>query len=283
MVAGPNGSGKTTLIRALRAAQDISLPTLYINADDLRDERRLDARAAQRLAESLRLEAIAAGRGFMYETVMSHPSKIAELQTAVRAGYAITAVFVATEDPEINIERVALRVADGGHDVPRDRIRARHRRSLALAPSAIGFAAHAYIYDNTSWGGESAQQLQAVLVQTRLSAATARLVAWVRELIDTVNTRAAELEDIYSSAEERAALTIPNLVDGVTDGPIAVAGRHFVLQMDQASSKTIIHDRALLSRAPLRRRHYRIEYAQGVSKVTRRAGAPIRAVKPTAK
>ena len=37
----------------------------------------------------------------------------------------------------INIARVAQRVAQGGHDVPRDRIVARYHRTMALLPDAI--------------------------------------------------------------------------------------------------------------------------------------------------
>lgn len=283
MVAGPNGSGKTTLIQALRASRDITLPDLYINADDLRRERRLDARGAQKLAQSLRWEAIVHGRSLMYETVMSHPSKIAELQSAARAGYAITVVFVGTGDPDVNIERVSLRVADGGHDVPKDRIRARHARSMALAPSAIGFATQAYVYDNTGWGTESAQQLQAARVGTDLRATVERPVAWVSGLIQKVNARAAELEDLYRSAKECASLVVPNFFNSVCDGNIVEIGAHYVLQSDRAGSSIMIHDKALLSKPIVAQQNYRIEYDQGVSKVTRRSNARIGTVKKPAK
>ena len=283
MVAGPNGSGKTTLIRALRAARDIALPALYINADDLRAQRSLDARAAQRLAESLRLQAIAAGRSLLYETVMSHPSKIAELQAAAKVGYAITVVFVATDDPNVNIERVALRVADGGHDVPRDRIRARHTRSLALAPCAIAFATHAYVYDNTAWGTEATQQLQAVLARLTLQPTVERPAMWVGELIETVNARAIELEDFYRSTKSGTDVTVPNLYGSVSEGPIAVSGKHYALQLDSTGGKALLHDKALLSKPVLQRHSYRIEYVEGVSKVTRRSSGRLRAVKPARK
>lgn len=279
MVAGPNGSGKTTLIETLRASPEISLPPLYINADDLSREDGLGARAAQKLAASRRRQAIADGHSFLYETVMSHPSKIAELQAAAAAGYAITVVFIATDNPEINIQRVALRVAAGGHDVPRDRIRARHRRSLGLAPSAIAFAAHAYVYDNTAWGSEAAHQLQGVLVGATLQPAVNRPVAWVSQLIDTVNARAAELEDIYKSAQGRTSLALPDLNAGVTEGPIIAAGKHYVLQIDQTSGSALVHDKTLLTKPVLHRQLYRIEYDQGVSKITRRTSARIRAVR----
>jgi predicted ABC-type ATPase len=278
MVAGPNGSGKTTLIQTLRASAEISLPAIYINADDLGRQRGLDARAAQQLATSLRLDAIARRQSFLYETVMSHPGKIAELQAAAGAGYAITVVFVATDDPNINIERVALRVADGGHDVPRERIRARHRRSLALAPSAISFAAHAYIYDNTDWGTEGVRQLQAVLIGSRLQPTSAQPAHWIAVLIQRANERAAELEDLHQSVKDRMPLGLPNLKRSVSDGVIAVAGQHFALQIDQASTLALVHDKALLPKPVTQRRSYRIEYTEGVGTVARRATARIRAV-----
>lgn len=278
MVAGPNGSGKSTLIHALRAAGDVTLPARYINADDLRRERRLDARAAQKLAETLRWEAIAQRQSFIYETVMSHPSKIAELQAAAQAGYAITVVFVATGDPAVNIERVALRVADGGHDVPKDRIRARHTRSLALAPSAIAFAAHAYVYDNTAWGTEAVQQLQAVLAGARLRPVAQPPAAWVAKLIEKVNARAAELEDLHKTIAETGGLVLPDLHNSVTEGIISAAGEHYALQIDRATAKAVLHDQALLAKPVVRRHTYRIAYDQGVATVTRRPSARIRAV-----
>ncbi len=279
MVAGPNGSGKTTLIRALRASRAVVLPEHYINADDLKQERGLDDRAAQKLAETLRLEAIADGRSFLYETVMSHPSKIAELQAAAIAGYTIAVIFIATGDPAVNIERVALRVADGGHGVSKDRIRARHARSLALAPSALAFARYAYVYDNSAWGTAASQQLQAALQGVTLRPVVAQPVAWVRELIAKVNGRAAELEDSYIAAKQRADLMFPNLTASVTEGVITGSGKYYARQADARSGKIFIHDRALLAKFVADGQSYRIEYAQGVSKVTRRPSGRLRAVK----
>jgi predicted ABC-type ATPase len=278
MVAGPNGSGKTTLIRTLRASGELTLPALYINADDLQHSRGIDAPAAQKLVAAMRLEAIAQGRSLMYETVMSHPSKIAELQAAARTGYSTTIIFIATDNPQINIERVALRVADGGHDVPKDRIRARHRRSIALAPTALAFAAHGYIYDNTAWGSTGAQQLQAVLNGPALQPTVEHPARWVADLIEKCNGRTVELQEF-----DLAALTVPNLFASAAEGPITTVGKYYVLQSDRGAGMTLIHDKALLTK-PLTLRHsYRIEYVQGVSKIMRRAPARIRAVKTARK
>jgi predicted ABC-type ATPase len=278
MVAGPNGSGKSTLIRALRACGELTVPTFHINADELQRAQRVDALTAQKLAAAARLEAIAQGRSLLYETVMSHPSKIAELQAAVRAGYVTTVIFVATEDPQVNIERVALRVADGGHDVPKDRIRARHRRSIALAPTALAFATYAYIYDNTAWGAVAAQQLQAILNGPTVQPIVPHPAHWVADLIEKCNRRTVELQEF-----DLASLTVPNLFDSAAEGPIAHAGTYYVLQRDRSSGQTLIHDKSLLTKSVTPRHSYRIEYFEGVSKITRRASAPIRAVKAARK
>ena len=274
MVAGPNGSGKTTLIEALRASSEINFPVLYINADELQRARNVDAPTAQRLTAAARLEAIAQGKSLMYETVMSHPSKIAELQAAARMGYTTTVIFIATDNPQVNIERVALRVASGGHDVPRDRIRARHRRSIALAPTALAFAEHAYIYDNTAWGTSDAQQLQAVLNGPALQPLVPHPARWVTDVIEKCNGRTVELQGL-----DLSVLTVPNLFESIVEGPIIASGKYYVLQNDRAANMTLIHDKALLTKALTLRHSYRIEYAQGVTRITRRPSARIRAVK----
>lgn len=58
-------------------------------------------------------------------------------------------LFVATEDPEINISRVQHRVRTGGHPVPTDKIVSRYHRSLALLPEALAHTSRAYVFDNS--------------------------------------------------------------------------------------------------------------------------------------
>jgi predicted ABC-type ATPase len=150
IVAGPNGSGKTTLTNRLRAmGLDFGE---YINADEIalglpagpdRD------RNAQLEADRRRLVALSERRSFSFETVMSHPSKIDEMRAAKAAGYHVTFIGVALQDPQLNVQRVALRVREGGHDVPTDRIVARYGRTLALMPEAIALADRALVFDNS--------------------------------------------------------------------------------------------------------------------------------------
>lgn len=109
---------------------------------------------------------------FTFETVMSHPGKVALLAEAQRAGYRTYLYFVATDDPEINVSRVRNRVGLGGHPVPEDKIVSRYHRSLDLLMEAIKHTNRAYIFDNSTDNAD-------------------RKLAWVAEITDG---RALELK-----------------------------------------------------------------------------------------
>jgi predicted ABC-type ATPase len=154
VIAGPNGSGKSTLTQKL-LSRGIDLGH-YVNADEIElglshiKDAQLRSKEAQRLADSERTDCLAKKRDFAFETVMSHPSKIDLMKEARQAGYQIILYFVALDNPELNVARVDLRVARGGHPVPKDRIIARYHRTLALLPSAILEADRIIMFDNTN-------------------------------------------------------------------------------------------------------------------------------------
>jgi predicted ABC-type ATPase len=149
VVAGPNGSGKSTFVH-LVLGPATGLPV--INADDIAaaqwpgDE---EARAhdASRAAAAARARAIADRRSFITETVFSHPSKVALVEQATRAGYRVELhVMLIPED--VTVARVAYRVDAGGHTVPVDRIRERYHRLWGLIVAARAIAHRATFYDN---------------------------------------------------------------------------------------------------------------------------------------
>jgi predicted ABC-type ATPase len=74
------------------------------------------------LADFLRRKALDEGRSLSFETVMSHPDKVDVLKEAQARGFRTYLYYIATEDPEINLQRVKNRVVAGGHDVPADKI-----------------------------------------------------------------------------------------------------------------------------------------------------------------
>ncbi len=59
-------------------------------------------------------------------------------------------MYVLTRDSEINIERVAQRVLEGGHDVPKEKIISRYNRCLNLLPEVLSVCDTGLIYDTSN-------------------------------------------------------------------------------------------------------------------------------------
>lgn len=155
VIAGPNGSGKSTVTSGL--AQSDKFPAQYINADDIAKfelsniSDALDRnRQAAALAEERRKGALESGAAFAFETVLSTPGKLALFDEARDKGFSVDLIFITTAHPSINVDRVNLRVAKGGHPVPTDKIIDRYERAMQLLPSAIQKSDSAEVYDNTS-------------------------------------------------------------------------------------------------------------------------------------
>ncbi len=101
------------------------------------------------LADFLRRKLLAEPAPFSFETVMSERGKVDLLRKAQRLDFRTYMYYVATEDPEINVSRVQLRVAQGGHDVPEEKIISRYYRSLGLVRNAIRYTDRAYFFDTS--------------------------------------------------------------------------------------------------------------------------------------
>lgn len=89
------------------------------------------------------------GKKISFESVMSHSSKIEVLQKAFENGYKNYLYFISTEDPEINVSRVASRVEQGGHGVKTDKIIHRYYNSLEQLSEAIPYCYRVYLFDNS--------------------------------------------------------------------------------------------------------------------------------------
>jgi predicted ABC-type ATPase len=255
MVAGPNGSGKSTLIAALRNSR-AALPELYVNADDLQRELGIDAYAAQKLAAEQRARALRAGQSFMYETVMSHPSKLAELQAAALRGYRLTVYFIATINPALNVARIQTRVASGGHDVPEDKARQRYHRTLALAPLALAYAHETLLFDNSS-----ELQLHASLSGGHCSHLTTHPPAWMRTLVTQYETRHTNRASLVELAVRRGiSIVEADLTHGHYRGPITLSTSHFIAQEHGSRSTWILHERQLFELAVDVGQSYAVDY-----------------------
>jgi predicted ABC-type ATPase len=145
-VAGPNGAGKTTFYEAHLALAGLR----FVNADDLARELELAPYAAAEVAAGLRETLLEQGESFVFETVFSDPvgEKVGFLEKAEAKGYTVVLCFVGVEGPAVSEERVAMRVAQGGHDVPSGKLAARFPRTLRNLARAIRELPHVIVYDN---------------------------------------------------------------------------------------------------------------------------------------
>ena len=64
-------------------------------------------------------------------------------------GFEISLLYVTLKIAEMSVERVQLRVAQGGHAVDEQRIRARRERSFRPLPWFLDHADRALIFDNS--------------------------------------------------------------------------------------------------------------------------------------
>ena len=146
-LAGPNGAGKSTFYEAFLSETALRL----VNADDLARELALAPYAAAEVAARLRSELVARRESFVFETVFSDPvgEKVAFLAQAASSGYSVVACYIGLDSASTSGERVAMRVSQGGHDVPQEKLAARYERSLANLERAVAQLPLVFVYDNS--------------------------------------------------------------------------------------------------------------------------------------
>jgi predicted ABC-type ATPase len=153
IIAGPNGAGKTTFAQEF-LPHDVGI-IHFVNADliagglsPLRPE--LAAIAAGRLflAELNRLASLRVD--FAFETTLSGLGYLKHLRRWKSAGYNIQIIFLYLSSPRLALRRIAARVKQGGHNVPRADVMRRfargwHNFQTAYRPLADTWA----VYDNS--------------------------------------------------------------------------------------------------------------------------------------
>jgi predicted ABC-type ATPase len=134
-IAGPNGAGKTTFFESHLKATGLR----FLNADVVARELEVDPYEAAKMISALRVELVSQRESFIFETVFSDPvgDKLGFLKQAAELGYAVVLCFVGVAGPETSEQRVAMRVSQGGHDVPPEKLVERFPRTLANLAVAI--------------------------------------------------------------------------------------------------------------------------------------------------
>jgi predicted ABC-type ATPase len=146
-LAGPNGAGKTTFYYSELQGAGLR----FVNADQIARELDLDAYAAARVAAGIRENLVAQRESFVFETVFSDPAgeKLAFLRRAAESGYNVILCFIGASSAAVSAERVAIRVLQGGHDVPPEKLVERYPRILANLKTAFTELPNVWVFDNS--------------------------------------------------------------------------------------------------------------------------------------
>lgn len=184
VLAGPNGAGKSTFFELFLRSTGIR----FVNADVIARAIRPDDPMAVSLqaaeaADVVRHSLVELGESFCMETVFSDPvgAKLGFIQHAKSRGYRVVLVFVGLASAELSQARVIQRVAEGGHDVPDEKIFARYPRSLRNLERALGLADEARIFDNSD--AQAPYRLVARLENGAVVERPARVPAWCAEIL----------------------------------------------------------------------------------------------------
>lgn len=133
IISGCNGAGKTTASYSV-------LPKLldckqFVNADEI--AKGLSPFCPESVAIQsgklmlLRIEELlAADETFSIETTLATRSYSELVKRAHEKGYKVTLLYFWLSSPELAVERVARRVSEGGHNIPKDVIYRRYEKGL---------------------------------------------------------------------------------------------------------------------------------------------------------
>lgn len=162
VIAGHNGAGKTTIYRERIAGALSGFLMEHINPDEIEhaitidlgenhlSKEELEVLAAKESA-GLRQQYLDQETNFSFETVLSDPKqdKVGFMDEARRRGYLVLLIAVGLESIEKSKARVAIRHAQGGHNVPEDKIEDRYERVLLNFAHGARVATLAIFFDNS--------------------------------------------------------------------------------------------------------------------------------------
>jgi predicted ABC-type ATPase len=133
IISGPNGAGKTTVSMTLLT--EVFNCREYVNADAIAvGLSPFNPESMAIMAGKLMLarieDLLAREESFALETTLATRSYNRLVKRAQSKGYRVSLVYFWLESPEVAIQRVALRVSEGGHNIKEEVIRRRYSAGL---------------------------------------------------------------------------------------------------------------------------------------------------------
>jgi len=153
IIAGPNGAGKTTFATEFLPFEAKCIN--FINADliaaglaPFQPERAI-IRAGKIMLHQIN-DYIKKGESFAFETTLSGKTYLKKIKEMKAKGYKIIIYFLKLASVDLAIERIKLRVSQGGHNVPLEDIKRRFERSWINFQTIYKPLADAWIVFDTS-------------------------------------------------------------------------------------------------------------------------------------
>jgi predicted ABC-type ATPase len=232
--AGPHGAGKSTFRQAV--ADD--RPFLNIDRDAIAarmpggptEDNRLKASLE---ANKLYKEELAAKRSFSMETTLATPDSLGKMREARAAGYEVELRYMGLASPDLAVERVADRVAQGGQGFDETYVRNTYVGSLKNLPEAVRLADRASVIDNSQL--YKPQNFLAFEVNLSQKLHQEQAPAWIKDAAVRIDARKQEMASSNSYQAGKAQFTAanaaiplptaPRLAPGLADGMSAGKGK----------------------------------------------------------
>ena len=133
IIAGCNGAGKTTA--SFTILPEILECKEFVNADEIAkglspfQPEKVAFEAGRIMLERINF-LLKSNENFAIETTLATKSYKSKLLWAKEQGYVIKLLFFWLPTVEMAMERVAVRVSEGGHNIPNDVIARRYKRGI---------------------------------------------------------------------------------------------------------------------------------------------------------
>lgn len=153
IIAGPNGAGKTTFAQAFLPKEASCLN--YLNADMIAKglspfkPESVAVEAGKLLLKKLD-DLVKRKQQFSFETTLSGLNYLHRIKNWQNQGYEVILYFLKLPSEEMAVHRVKLRVAEGGHNVPKNVIIRRYHKGWYNFQNYYKHKVDAYVvFDNS--------------------------------------------------------------------------------------------------------------------------------------